>query len=72
MGKKLKTHKVLDLIYHSDEGQGCFVGTLEDCNEFISGQFPSSAYKIVPMTQEEIENYPDNREILSNKGIALN
>lgn len=60
----LKTHEVLDLHYHEDEGQGCFVGTLEECNEFVSQQGISTfMYKVVPMTKEEIENYPDNQKI---------
>ena len=39
--KNMKTHKVLDLVYTEEEGQGCFTGTM------------SFAYKIVPLTEEE-------------------
>ena len=57
--KKLKTHEVLDLYY--TEGMGCFVGTIEECNEFVAEQgMTYFMYKVVPMTKEEIENYPDN------------
>jgi hypothetical protein len=55
-----KTHKVLDLHYHEDEGQECFDGTQQECEEFASTQSPSFMYKVVPMTKEEKENHPDN------------
>lgn len=61
MKKELKTHEVLDLHYLPEEGQGCFVGTLKECEEFVATQSPYFMYKIVPMTKEEIENYPDNQ-----------
>ena len=58
----LKNHKVLDLIYHADEGQECFVGTEKECNDFIESQGgPDFTYLIVPMTKAEVENYPDNK-----------
>lgn len=56
----LKTHEVLDLHYTKDEGQGCFVGTEQECNEFAVTQSPHFMYKVVRMTKEEIEKYPDN------------
>ena len=56
-----KTHEVLDLHYHEDEGQGCFDGTREECEEFAATQSPSFMYKVVPMTKQEIENHPDNQ-----------
>lgn len=61
-----KTHQVLDLHYHEDEGQGCFDGTREECDNYITEQskhsFASSfMLKVVPMTKEEIENHPDNK-----------
>lgn len=60
MKPKLKTHRVLDLHYHEDEGQGCFVGTLQECLDFKETQSPDFMYQVVPMTKEEIELYPDN------------
>lgn len=59
--KKVKTHVVLDLHYTMDEGQECFDGTKEECEEFASYQTPTFMYKVVPMTKEEIENHPDNQ-----------
>ena len=63
--KRLKTHTVLDLHYTKDEGQGCFDGTLEECNEFVSTQHPHFMYKVVPMLPDEIKNHPDNQYNLS-------
>lgn len=59
--KYKKTHLVLDLHYHPDEGQSCFDGTLEECEEFAQTQYPRFMYKVVPMTEEEIKNHPDNQ-----------
>jgi len=56
---KIKTHKVLDLHYTHDEGQDCFDGTLEQCDDFVSNQSNYFMYQIVPMTKIEIENHPD-------------
>lgn len=59
MSKKLKTHEVLDL--HYTEGMGCFVGTADECQEFVAQQgMTHFMYKILPMTKEEIKAYPDN------------
>jgi hypothetical protein len=54
----MKTHKVIDLVYTEDEGNEVFAGTYEECLNFKFGQ--GFGYQIVPMTKEEIENYPDN------------
>lgn len=58
---KMKTHQVLDLHYHPEEGQGCFDGTQQECEEFAATQTPHFMYKVVPMTKEEIEAHPDNQ-----------
>lgn len=34
----MKTHKVLDLIYTEEEGQVCFVGTIQECMNFVEEQ----------------------------------
>ena len=60
--KPLKTHMVLDLCYLPEEGQGCFVGTEQECNDFVSTQSPHFMYRVVPMLKEEIESYPDNKK----------
>ncbi len=61
----MKTHQVLDLVYLPEEGQGCFVGTEKDCHDFVEQQGGATfMYKVVPMTKEEIENYPDNKALL--------
>jgi len=60
---QLKTHIVLDLTYHESEGNGCLVGTRKECEEFVAMQGEQFMFQILPMTKEEIENYPDNRKI---------
>lgn len=65
--RKLKTHEVLDLTYHVEEGQGCFDGTKEDCESFVQSQPSPFTLKIVPMLQSEIENHPDNEWFYKNK-----
>ena len=62
-----KTHEVLDLHYHPDEGQGCFAGTLQECEEFAATQTPHFMYKVVPMLKEEIEAYKKLEERESSK-----
>lgn len=57
----MKTHEVLDLHYLPEEGQGCFDGTKEECEAFALTQSPHFMYKVVPMTQQEIQNHPDNK-----------
>ena len=57
----MKTHKVLDLVYTVEEGQDCFDGTLQECNDFVMLQPNNLMYKVVPMTAEEIESHPDNK-----------
>ena len=49
---KTKTHKVVDVVYHEDEGNEVFVGTYEECHEWASGQ--GFGYQVVPLTKEEI------------------
>jgi hypothetical protein len=51
----MKTHKVLDLVY-TEEEQGCFAGTEQECQDFITSQGGATfMYKVVPMTKEEYE-----------------
>lgn len=47
------THIVIDEVYHEEEGNQAFVGTLQECNEWVAQQ--GFGYKIVPMTEEEIK-----------------
>lgn len=54
---------MLDLTYHESEGNGCLVGTRKECEEFVAMQGEQFMFQILPMTKEEIENYPDNRKI---------
>jgi len=56
-----KTHIVLDLHYTPDEGQECFDGTKEECENFAATQSPHFMYKVVPMTEEEMNTHPDNQ-----------
>lgn len=68
----MKTHQVLDLHYHPEEGQGVFDGTLQECEEFAATQTPTFMYKVVPMTKEEIAAHPDNQSMnnISLKGVV--
>lgn len=53
--KHMKTHKVIDLVYHEDEGNDVFAGTYEECLNWKAEQ--GFGYQVVPMTKEEIELY---------------
>lgn len=54
MSKDKTTHQVLDLVYTEKEGQDCFEGTLEECNEFVKLQGGCSfMYKVVPIIKIE-------------------
>ena len=46
--EKVATHEVLNLVYHENEGQECFEGTLEDCEKFVAEQGNDFLYNIVP------------------------
>ena len=49
----MKTHKVIDLVYHEDENNEAFVGTQQECLDWKSEQ--GFGYQVVPMTKKEIE-----------------
>lgn len=46
--EKSPTHEVLDTIYHEDEGQGCFAGSLKECWDFVNTQ-NSFGLTVVPI-----------------------
>jgi hypothetical protein len=50
----MKTHIVIDLNYKEKEGNKTFIGTLQECNDWITliGQ---GSYEVRPMTQEELK-----------------
>ena len=51
----MKTHIVIDEIYTKEEGQDIYVGTLQECEEFVTSQAEMIIpLKIVPMTKEEL------------------
>jgi len=50
------THKVIDLVYHEDEGNEAFTGTYQECLEWKSDQ--GFGYQIVPLMKEELEHSP--------------
>lgn len=56
----MKTHKVVDLVYHEDEGNDVFDGTLEECLNWKAEQ--GFGYEVVPMTKEEINFYRNNQD----------
>ena len=49
----MKTHKVIDLTYHKEENNECFIGTYNECISFVAKQ-GVIGYKIVLMTKEEM------------------
>jgi len=49
----MKTHVVIDLTYHEDEGNQVFVGTLQECNEFVAQQ-NTYGLEVHIMTKEEL------------------
>ena len=54
----MKTHKVIDLVYHEDEGNIAFVGTADECQEFVAQQgfgYEGFGYEITKLTPEEYE-----------------
>lgn len=53
MSEYIKTHKVIDIVYHEDEHNEVFVGTRQECEDWKSSQ--GFGYRIVPMTLAEIE-----------------
>jgi hypothetical protein len=48
----MKTHIVIDEIYHEEEGNQAFAGTLQECHDWVAEQ--GFGYKVVPMTAQEI------------------
>lgn len=59
--KRRKTHLVLDLVYTPDEGQDCFAGTEQECNDYVAEQKNDYfMYQVVLMTEQELKEH--NRE----------
>jgi hypothetical protein len=63
-GKKIKpdyvkTHIVIDMVYHEDEGNEVFVGTKQECEDWQSAQ--GFGYKVVPMTPTEIKMHNERK-----------
>jgi len=55
-GMERKTHRVLDYTYHSDEtGHDVMVGTLQECQDFITSEGNAIGYEILQLLKEEIE-----------------
>lgn len=57
----MKTHKVIDLVYHEDEDNDIFLGTYQECLEWEIKQ--GFGYQIIPMTKEEIEYEREMRKV---------
>ena len=51
----MKTHKVIDLVYHEDEDNEAFVGTHHECLDFQSEQ--GFGYQVIPLLKEELSTY---------------
>lgn len=52
----MKTHIVIDLAYHKEEGNEAFVGTLQECNDWVTLQ-DSIGFEVRPMTKEEMATH---------------
>ena len=61
----MKTHLINDLIYHEDEGNEVFVGTLKECEEFMDKQ-RTFAYELRPLSKAELRVH--NPELLAKSG----
>ena len=49
----MNTHRVIDLVYTEEEGNVEMVGTLEECNDFVSSQGSAHfTYKVEPLLTE--------------------
>lgn len=48
-----KTHKVIDLIYHEDEGNEAYVGSYQQCQDWVSEQ-GGFGFQVVSLSQEEM------------------
>jgi hypothetical protein len=59
--KNQKTHKVIDMVYHEDEGNGVFVGTHQKCIDWVSKQ--GMGYKVIPLTLEEFKYYKNHERV---------
>lgn len=62
----MKTHKVIDLVYHESEGNDVFSGTYQECLEWKTKQ--GFGYQVVPMTMEnknkkQVENIDEKLNI---------
>lgn len=51
--RQRKTHMVIDMTYHEDEGNSVFAGTGEECYKWVSEQ--GFGYEVVSMTNEELK-----------------
>ncbi len=50
----MKTHVVIDLMYTEDEGNETFVGSLQDCHDFVEQQGGMTfSYQVLPLLENE-------------------
>ena len=59
----MKTHIVIDMTYHEDEGNEVFAGTLQECNDWVALQ-NSIGFEVRGMTKEEIATH--NPQLLTD------
>ena len=50
----MKTHKVVDMVYHGDELNEVMVGTQQECLDFISEQDDHFTYEMRSLTRQEL------------------
>lgn len=61
---KAKTHVVIDEVYHEDEGNVAFAGSLQECEEFLAQQ--GFGYRITHMSPQELRIY--NPQLTAKSG----
>jgi len=50
----MKTHVVVDLVYHEDEGNEVFEGTYQECMDWARDQ--GFGYQVLPKTKEQLNH----------------
>lgn len=61
----MKTHLIIDLVYHSEEENEIFAGTLKECEEWIASQ-DTFGLSIIPMSKEDLRIH--NPELVAKSG----
>lgn len=49
----MNTHKVVDMVFHEEEGNEVMVGTRDECLQFVEEQ-DDHGYEVVALTKDEM------------------